>query len=692
MAKKKGSSSSNGSGGAAPVCNCEHPYNCECGHRPPRPSKGHKWDAESKTWGGKGHKQKGSGVGQAAVVAKKDQVITTVVGQTTLLPHQRLPSKILADYCQKQERPGPVYHEVKKGGQHHGNSNSNAFLYRLIVKETVATKEDLHFVPAAAVPNQEQAKEEAALLGLLHFTPALPHERILPEPYRTTWLHAVQAQKQQNASSGTNKSGNKKAPPSSSKSTSATTDATTANTTSAVAQPSTGLRSAVAVNTKTRQAERQRLQAARNARIQKHEAIRLANQPHPVFMSAKLRNAIQRILRHEEEDKNNDQDEAEEEDEAYYQNSMQSDVQDYVEERLHNEGFTRKQAREAFGQVSSSSSAETDWEHVYEIALQWLLVHVNEEDLPASFDPRGRTLDVIAGTSSSGNTTNAAAVVDPTILQFAQTHGLSPADAATICQGNKENAHVALWETACQLAQVQKPAVAAADVEPSLFHDEVQALEAIFVEECHISRAENGITTIQLPLDEILHMHVTIHTEQYPQTWPLCVAVKSDKKWTRGLSLLVEIAKFLSTGVALGEPMLFAIHGHVMELVQTLDELPTVSLEPDASKKKPASKQATSLTNKDKASTTTTAAAVSSKPPSRRPPPQKRPRERLPFWSIPPAQTPAAVPFPAGAMKHARSVLPAAKARTDFLQALRRADDGSHVVLCTGETGKFCLP
>ena len=114
MPKKKG-----GKGGAAaaaaPVCNCEHPYSCECGHRPPRPSKGHKWNVETKSWGGKGHKQKGAaGAGQAAVVAK-DKVVTTEVGQTTLLPHQRLPSRILGDYCTKQKRPRPFYKEIKKG-------------------------------------------------------------------------------------------------------------------------------------------------------------------------------------------------------------------------------------------------------------------------------------------------------------------------------------------------------------------------------------------------------------------------------------------------------------------------------------------------------------------------------------------------------------------------------------------------
>ena len=56
---------------------------------------------------------------------------------------------------------------------------------------------------ALPVGNEEQAMEEAALLALLHVTPNLPHERKLPEPYKTTWLAAVQAQKEVTKTSDT---------------------------------------------------------------------------------------------------------------------------------------------------------------------------------------------------------------------------------------------------------------------------------------------------------------------------------------------------------------------------------------------------------------------------------------------------------------------------------------------------------
>lgn len=58
------------------------------------------------------------------------------------------------------------------------------------------TDHDLFFVPKSSSETNEIAKEEASLLALLHMTPSFPHKRKLPEPYKTTWLCAVEAVKQ----------------------------------------------------------------------------------------------------------------------------------------------------------------------------------------------------------------------------------------------------------------------------------------------------------------------------------------------------------------------------------------------------------------------------------------------------------------------------------------------------------------
>jgi ATP-dependent RNA helicase DHX57 len=663
----KGKKKGGGQDAAPPACTCDDPFQCDCGNRPPRPSRGHKWDSATQQWGGKGHKQKGAALGQAAFVAK-EQKVTTAVGNTTLAAHQRLPSQILAEYCQKHKRPRHFYNEIptKQAGK--------AFQYRLILPESDAKKDSLRFIPAEAVANAEQAKEEAALLALLHFTPNLPHERKLPEPYRTTWLHALQAQKESKAVAAKGKKKiTEKAYPASSdnqnQSSSYTTARPAANgSSSGGARASSGLRSAVAVNRSVKEEERKRQRQVRNARIQKHEAIRLANQPHPVFMSAKLRQAIERILRRERV--KDDADDVEEDD-AFYLDSVESEIQEYVEERLHREGFTRKQARDAFLEVKV---VDHDLDKVYEACLQWLLIHVDEDDLPPSFDPRGRTLDVIVGATPSSK-----AAPDPKVLEFSKVHGMSVSDAAIIFSEALAPEEV-LWQSACRLAGASPPIANLEAVDKSIMVDELEALEAIFAEDCQVNQCEN-IMIVVLPLDEFLELQINLDTNAYPEAWPqrILVRSKTSSSWSQGLSLLTETAKFLVNDIVLGEPMIFVIHGHVNELVQTLDELKSISLTPS---KEPPSENARSTRPsqvKPTESATTTRPAV--------PPPRKRPRERSPFWSLSPTATPPAVAYPASNLKRIRASLPAAGARADFIKALKQADKGSHVVLCTGETG-----
>ena len=182
----KGNKKSKGSTPSAPKCICDHPYKCSCGNRPERPSKGHKWDPETQQWGGKGHKQKGAS-GQTSTVGQEAKI--TSVGKTQVAQWQRLPSQLLREVCQKQKRPPPKFKEMLN------DHKKTKFKVRVIVPDQKDRNKDLILVPASPVENEEQAKEEAALLALLQLTPNLPHERKLPEPYKTTWLAAIEAKK-----------------------------------------------------------------------------------------------------------------------------------------------------------------------------------------------------------------------------------------------------------------------------------------------------------------------------------------------------------------------------------------------------------------------------------------------------------------------------------------------------------------
>ena len=47
---------------------------------------------------------------------------------------------------------------------------------------------DLYFTPDQSFDDEMSAQHACALLALFHFEPTRPHERKLPEPYRTMWL------------------------------------------------------------------------------------------------------------------------------------------------------------------------------------------------------------------------------------------------------------------------------------------------------------------------------------------------------------------------------------------------------------------------------------------------------------------------------------------------------------------------
>ena len=292
------------------------------------------------------------------------------------------------NYCKKsvsdKKRRPAKYKSLDNAGE---DKNGKLYKYRVIVPDPKDPQKDLFFVPATAVANQEQAKEEGALLALLQLTPSLPHERKLPEPYKTTWLNSVAAAKE--ASNKRNAKGNAGT---SEAQRQATTVPPSNNSKAAQASSSLTMSHSYSSMAEKRQRQEKKRQKA-NARIRRHENIRMANQNHQVFMSQWMRQQIERLLRGEHVHwEDNDEEEEDDEDDG-----DKNDTQLYVEERLHSEGFTRRQARRAFEQINDSSRScdENDWDSVYEECLQWLLVHLNEDQLPEGFDPRGRTLDVI---------------------------------------------------------------------------------------------------------------------------------------------------------------------------------------------------------------------------------------------------------------------------------------------------------
>ena len=399
MAKKKKASAA---AAKAPKCTCEHVFKCDCGNRPERPSRGHKWDPVEQQWGGKGHKQKG-GSGQTSQVAKAAE--TTEKGKTTLAQWQKLPSSLLADVCKKEKRPFPKYKNLAVHG--------GGFKYRVIVQDAKASKRggdhDIILVPAANVPNEEQAKEESALLALLHLTPSIPHERKLPEPYKSTWMNALQARKEQQSQSKPKAKAASSSLSSDNNGTSKVRDSDNMNTGSAKqsskSSASINLVNANAFTSRSEQRKRkEEKQKDRNAKIRRYEAIRQANRDVQVFMSAQVRKQIESLLRGDADVEllkslalEDDDDDADAYDTEMKENDADEEdvVRLYVSQRLMHEGFSKSQAKAGYSAVlknpslSLSSCLDSDedeyMDKFYEESLQWLCVHLNEDQLPEGF-------------------------------------------------------------------------------------------------------------------------------------------------------------------------------------------------------------------------------------------------------------------------------------------------------------------
>jgi ATP-dependent RNA helicase DHX57 len=665
----------------ASKCSCEDPYKCSCGNRPERPSKGHKWYPEDQIWAGKGHKQKGAS-GQVATFSQ--QATVTAKGKTQVQQWQRLPSQLLAELCQKQKRKPPKYHSIQEG---------SSFKYRVIVCDTKDSEKDLIFIPAQAVANEEQAKEEAAMLGLLELTPTIPHERKLPEPYRTTWLNAIAAQKSKEASDhgkGLELKQSKK------DSTVASTSQPTTQTNAAQASSTLTLGTKYTSNaSKRHQFEEKR--RMRNEKIRRHDAIRMANQNHPVFMSASIRKQIESLLRSETNSTDN-RNENEEDDNDDMEDAAH-DAQAYVEERLHHEGFSKRQARMASSATLKSNpnldiDEERVWDTLYEQCLQWLLVHVDEEQLPEGFDPRGRTLDVVvAPTQSSTNKPSGSAEAsnEGETIALAENYGISVKEAGLMVakarEERKENEQV-FWETIIAVSGLsifgERSEVASDEMYEST-KEELEKLEAIFASDFQSEAKDHDFTSIKIALaQDSMVLALDVKNGVYPAIPPARILVKG--KWPEkcGVALHVDLLKFVAD-LPLGEPMIFSIHAHVQDLIQSCNFdnpfslLPLLGVQPENSK-----------TVEAVASLNATYEEIEISVSNLVQTPQRRPRElRKTFWTIHPRDTPAALAFPAvgSPIKRMRESLPAAKARQEFLAALKRAEKNGRVVLVTGETG-----
>ena len=311
---------------------------------------------------------------------------------------QKLPTKLLADLIEKNSKTlgkgRPIYKPANN------KSGGKGYRYRLIIPHkskkgstTNRSDHDIVLLPQLSVANEEQAKEEAALLGLLYLFPKLPHERTLPEPYRSTYLAALENSKSA-AADASNKDKEASTSSSNSNTTKSGSGGATSNTklmanipsiNKKIDKSSSGGAPPIILTKAQLNEARKEHQRAVQARIRKHEAIRNANRPMEVFMSATFRSRIECLLSgtvfeemKETDDDNDDSNEDEDDSEDV--------VKSYVLQRLVFEGFLLSHVRKAYrevnnkGEISSTAgNQDTVMDQAYESVLQYLLVHLKED-------------------------------------------------------------------------------------------------------------------------------------------------------------------------------------------------------------------------------------------------------------------------------------------------------------------------
>lgn len=114
--------------------------------------------------GGRGHRQRGAGT----VIVAKAPVVTQ--DGIVLKPHERLPTQLLQEYCQREKRSNPKYLHMPGSGHR----------YRILLEDSKNAKNDLSFVPVQSSESDKVARDYAALLALYHFQKNMPLERKLP--------------------------------------------------------------------------------------------------------------------------------------------------------------------------------------------------------------------------------------------------------------------------------------------------------------------------------------------------------------------------------------------------------------------------------------------------------------------------------------------------------------------------------
>jgi hypothetical protein len=183
------------------------------------------------------------------------------------------------------------------------------------------------------------------------------------------------------------------------------------------------------------------------------------------------------------------------------------ETRSYIVSSLTKKGFTPSQAQMAYLSITSTSTYmahidengrnEEQLDKIHDQCLQWLCIHLNEDQLPKSFDPSGQTLDVLyhSAKQSISRSESHTQLNDegyfPEMKKAVQSYGVCDEDMELIL--NKASATLItersvqsiLWNALCCASGVsvrEHLEISNGDVQENkiLIEEEFEALSAIF--------------------------------------------------------------------------------------------------------------------------------------------------------------------------------------------------------------------
>ncbi|CAM9510077.1 unnamed protein product, partial [Heterosigma akashiwo] len=636
----------------------------------------------------RGHRQRGAGT----VATDKGPQEHGATG-TVLQSWQRMPTKLLHEYTQREKKPNPHYHPVGGGRGHR---------QRVVVPDGKNKAKDLSFATEQCFDSIAQAKEHSALLALHHLQPTLPLERKLPDPYKDIWLETAAAAKaaQRSTLGGLQVAEIKPDPPSGMDGIwGEPPGSESAEVFSPLAKPAP---KKFALSSDRRFASQQEAAAARQASREKQnkfkarrEAQERANSYPQVDMTRRMRTVLEAALGLGLGDGAASGDITMDPEVALA--AMGPGGVEMVAQ-VTGQGFGLDQALRAW---LGAADGEGEGEGPAAAAgaakmIEWLCLHLPEAELPAGFDPQSGALDVVLATSA-----------DPAVRAVCGAYGFRPDEAEAAVAAARARAPAApadqLEERAVLLlagglraaanggAPPPPPALggegagSASAAAAGVLEDEMLAMEAIYEGQLTQRPLASGGKQLRLDLAphlEGVRLDVFFPEEGcYPNLPPSAILVTGpglvDKKAV--IQLQLELARHALT-LERGEPMLYEIILFAQSSLQeVLTDSSTRPRVPRLFGTAPAPKPAPKTTTPALEAKGSAGGKGRGKGGGR-----QGGREDDGFWS---RRAPRSAFDPGAgayqAMAGARALLPAAAAREEFLGHLR----ANQVVLVSGETG-----